>query len=762
MLSRELRQSLKQAQKIADEHKHAYVTLEHLLYTLCLTNDVHATLTSCRVRVEELKRQLFVMMNSHRSVEGMVQEDTVAKPNGAVQRVLQRATMLAQAEDDGHAPNVSGNDVLLSLFDEEDSHAVYLLHKQGVFRSDVVAYLAQTAGRFNANPSMADELTESEPTFHLRLRPKQLTLDRFTTDLNAQARSGKLDPLIGREKELELIMHTLCRRRKNNPLLLGDAGTGKTAIVHGLATALEAGDVPHWLAGCRVFALDLGAILAGTRYRGDFEKRVKRLIEELESKKKSILFVDEIHTLVGAGATNYNKIDASNLLKPVFTASNIRFIGATTYEEYRASFENDKALVRRFQPVPIDELNEDETLRVLEGLRTKLESFHSVTYSKAALRATVSLSTQYIKGRRQPDKALDVLDAAGATVKMQAQGQIPSKRGYAKIRDLGIKDIRATVAQMTTRPIEALSQDASIALQKLEKKLRTQLFGQDQAIHRLVSALKLTRAGLNPPTRPQGCYLLAGPTGVGKTEMCRQLAEQADIPLIRFDMSEYAEMHTLSRLIGAPPGYVGFGRGGTLTDAVNRSPHALVLFDEIEKAHPDINNLLLQVMDYGNLTDSNGRQTDFCHTIIVATTNVGAAELSRNNVGFVDQIVADDNRIAIKRVFNPEFLNRLDAIIDFAPLSFEAMIAIVQKDLNELIDTTAAKKVRLKITAKAVGWLAKHGYDRNLGARPLARLIKDKIQVPLADMMLFGSLKARGGEVCVTVHKDAICLKPSA
>ena len=755
MLSRELRRSLKQAQQIADEHRHAYVTLEHLLYTLCLTEDVHATLTSCKVSVEELKRQLFVMMNTHRS-EAVDSEETVARPTNAVQRVLQRATMLAQAEDE--AQSVSGNDVLLSLFDEEDSHAVYLLHKQGVYRSDVMSYLAQTASRFSPNHPMTEELTESEPTFRLRFQPRRVALDRFTTDLNAQAKSGKLDPLIGRAQELEFIMHTLCRRRKNNPLLLGDAGTGKTAIVHGLASALENGKVPPWLAGCRVFALDLGGILAGTRYRGDFEKRMKRLVEELENRDKSILFVDEIHTLVGAGATNYNKIDASNLLKPVFAASNIRFIGATTYEEYRTSFENDKALVRRFQPVPVAEMNQEETIQVLEGMRERLENFHAVSFSKAALKAAVSLSTQYIKGRRQPDKALDVLDAAGAMLKMQTQ----RKQGWQKIRDLGVKDIRATIAKMSGRPVEALSQDGAVALQNLEKKLKTQLFGQDAAIRQLVAALKLGQAGLTPPTRPQGCYLLAGPTGVGKTEMCRQLAEIANIPLIRFDMSEYAEMHALSRLIGAPPGYVGFGRGGTLTDAVHRTPHSLVLFDEIEKAHPDINNLLLQVMDYGNLTDSNGRQTDFCHAIIVATTNVGAAGLNQGKVGFVDQPIAGDNRIAIKRVFNPEFLNRLDAIIDFAPLSFDDITAVVQKNLKQLIQTAATKNVQLSITPKAVAWLATHGYDRTMGVRPLARLIKAKIQIPLADMILFGPLKARGGEVCVAVQKDTLSLQLSA
>lgn len=750
MLSKELKLSLQQAQRIAEEQRHRYVTLEHLLYALCRDKVVKEILLACNVNIEELRRHLYLIMDSHKLL-GSAYDDGKAQPTRAVQRVLQRAAVLAQSSEEDDQLSVSSSNVLLSLFDEEDSHAIFLLNKQGLFRMDVVAYLSADMER-DVAPEQREE-TWQEVDFDRTRGSISKGLRLFARCLNEEARNQDWDPLIGRGEELNRIIQVLLRQRKNNPILIGESGTGKTAIVQGLAVSIEEGTVPKAITGCEIYALELGSLVAGTRYRGDFEKRMKSLITELEEKKDVLLFIDEIHTMVGAGAAN-NSMDVSNLLKPALAGGRIRFIGATTYEEYGNSFLKDRALARRFQRVDVKEMGAGDTRKILEGLKPRLEGFHDVRFSRAALKKAILLSGRYMADRFQPDKSIDVIDEAGA----YQRTLVMSKRKKV-IKE---KEIAATVARMTGLPPETLTQDKRKSLVDLEESLGRVIFGQDEAIHQLVGAVKLSRLGLNPHNRPPGSYLLAGPTGVGKTELCRQLARLCHTHFVRFDMSEYAESHAVARLIGAPPGYVGYDTGSLLTTEVSKNPYSLLLFDEMEKAHPDVYNILLQIMDYGVLTDNRGQKADFRNSFIIATTNGGAEQLERDVPGFIAQDKSADQTQILSRIFSPEFRNRLDAIIRFNPLSFPVVLQIVDKFLIQLQVRLEEKGVHIKVNKEARAWLANKGYDVKLGARPLERLIKEKIKVPLADMMLLGALAETGGMLNVSVRAGDLNLRAVA
>ena len=745
ILSKELKQSLQQAQSIAEEQRHRYVTLEHLLYALCRDKTVRNMLLACNINIEELRRQLYMIMDSHKLL-GSPYDDSKSQLTRAVQRVLQRAAVLAQSSEEDEQLPVTSSNVILSLFDEEDSHAVYLLNKQGLFRMDVITYLTTEAEK-------SPETGPRENTWHgleIGRSSEQRALRLYARCLNEDARTQDWDPLIGREAELNRLTQVLLRQRKNNPLLIGESGTGKTAMIQGLVLSIEEGAVPSDMTNCEVYALELGSLIAGTRYRGDFEKRMKNLITELEEKENILLFIDEIHTIVGAGAAN-NTMDMSNLLKPALADGRIRVIGATTYEEYRNSFLKDRALSRRFQRIDIKEMSLRDTGKILEGLKPKLEKFHDTQFSHAALKKAITLSGRYISDRSQPDKSIDVIDEAGA----YQRALMKSKRRKV-IRE---KEIAETVTRMTGVPTETLTSDRKKALADLEENLRRVVFGQDEAVRKLAGAVKLSWAGLNSQNRPPGSYLLAGPTGVGKTELCRQLAHFCAVNFVRFDMSEYAESHAVSRLVGAPPGYVGYDSGSSLINAVARSPYSLFLFDEMEKAHPDVYNILLQIMDYGVLTDNHGRQGDFRNSFIIATTNGGAEYRERNELGFVAQDRETDEKIALSRIFNPEFRNRLDAIIQFKTLSRPVVLRIVDKFLLQLEEQVAEKNVRLDVNKQARVWLAEKGYDEKMGARPLERLISESIKVPLADMILFGALADKRGKLCVSVQGDNLKLR---
>ena len=740
MLSHELEVTLNLAFKEAREKRHEFMTVEHLLLALIDNPNGNSALRACGADLDELKRDLteFVQETTPLIPEG---DDREIQPTLGFQRVLQRAVFQVQSSG---KKEVTGANVLVAIFSEQESQSVYFLSKQNVARLDVVNYIAHGISKVDegSNDALpgADEDREAEA-------PAKSPLESYAINLNHLAMQGKIDPLIGRKAEIDRTMQVLCRRRKNNPLFVGEAGVGKTAIAEGLAKQIVDGEVPELLASATIYSLDLGALLAGTKYRGDFEKRLKAVLAHLRKEENSILFIDEIHTIIGAGAASGGAMDASNLIKPVLASGDLKCIGSTTYTEYRGIFEKDRALARRFQKIDVPEPSTEETIQILEGLKSRFEEHHNVRFTHQALRVAAELATRYINERHLPDKAIDVIDEAGAVQRLQP----PSKRK----KTIGVKDIEAVVSKMARIPPKQVSSSDKEGLRNLERDLKLVVYGQDEAITSLSAAIKMARAGLGVEDKPIGSFLFAGPTGVGKTEVTRQLARIMGVELIRFDMSEYMERHTVSRLIGAPPGYVGFDQGGLLTEEVNKHPHSVLLLDEIEKAHPDVFNLLLQVMDHGTLTDTNGRKADFRNVIIVMTTNAGAELMSRTTIGFTQQDHSTDGLEAIKRTFTPEFRNRLDSIIQFQPLDAETIAHVVDKFLFELEAQLEEKKVGLVVDAAARAWLAEHGYDEKMGARPMARVIKERIKKPLAEELLFGRLE-NGGVVKVTAGDDGL------
>lgn len=744
MLNRELEYTLNMAFNEARHKKHEYITIEHLLLALLDNPSAASVLRATNTNIERLKKQLTTFINETTPQLSEEKSPSDIQPTLGFERVLQRAIFHAQSSG---RTEVSGANVLVAIFSEEESQAVYFLRQENLSRLDIINYLAQgTQNRLFGQDGggiprgMDDEGNADGGTLNL-------PLEHYAANLNLKAKMGALDPIIGREEELNRAIQVLCRRRKNNPLFVGEAGVGKTALAEGIAKMIVDGNVPDKLANCVVYSLDLGNVLAGTKYRGDFEKRFKAILLQLKQQPGAILFIDEIHTIVGAGAASGGVLDASNLIKPILSTGELRCMGSTTYVEYRNIFEKDRALARRFQKIDIVEPSSQETLRILKGLRTRLELHHGVKFSSSALRAAVELSGRYLPDRYWPDKAIDVVDEAGAY-----QCLLKEDKRKKVIRSHEIEEI---IAKMARIPAKSVSLSDKERLQKLEFRLREKIFGQDKAISTLCSAIKLVRSGLADPHRPAGSFLFAGPTGVGKTEVTRQLAEELGIELIRFDMSEYMERHTVSRLIGAPPGYVGFDQGGLLTEAIVKHPHAVLLLDEIEKAHPDVFNLLLQVMDHGTLTDNNGRKSDFRHIILVMTTNAGAELMQRASFGFTHQNHTSDAIEAIKHMFSPEFRNRLDAIVQFSPLDTQVVSKVVDKFVEELKTQLLPKQVTLSLDPRAREWLAKHGYDAKMGARPMSRLILEKLKKPIAEQLLFGHL-INGGEVTITLKEDQL------
>ena len=743
MLSRTLEKTLRRALALANARQHEYATLEHLLMALTEDQDALAVLKACAVDADRLRASLMDFLDHELSglaVEGAVD----AKPTAGFQRVIQRAAIHVQSSG---RQEVTGANVLVALFSERESHAVFFLQEQNMTRLDAVNYIAHGIAK-KAGMSEERRVRGAEEAETQEKKEQTEALSAYCANLNVKAREGRIDVLIGREHEIERTIQILCRRSKNNPLFVGDPGVGKTAIAEGLALRIIQGEVPDVLKGAIIYALDLGALLAGTRYRGDFEERLKAVLTELEANKHAILFIDEIHTVIGAGATSGGSLDASNILKPALASGDLRCIGSTTYKEFRNYFEKDRALVRRFQKIDIPEPTEDESVKILEGLRPSFEAHHQVRYTAGALDAAVKLSTRYIHDRKLPDKAIDVIDEVGA-----AQMLRPA---HLRKKTIKAKDIEEIVAKMTRVPIKTVTARDKEALRTLDEDIKAAVYGQDDAIEALASAIKLSRAGLRDAVKPIGCYLFAGPTGVGKTEVAKQLAKVMGIELIRFDMSEYMERHAVSRLIGAPPGYVGFDQGGLLTDAVDQHKHAVLLLDEIEKAHPDVFNILLQVMDYGKLTDNNGKTVDFRNIILIMTTNAGASDMSKPVMGFGQSLQREgEDTEAIKRLFTPEFRNRLDSVITFRGLTPRIIRSVVDKFLKELGAQLADKRVSIELDEEAAAWLAAKGYDPLYGARPLARVIQDRIKRPLADELLFGKL-AKGGKVFVTIVGDKL------
>ena len=740
MLSKELEFTLNLAFKEAREKRHEFMTVEHLLLALLDNPAAEEVLRACTVDLNQLRNELMVFLDETTPVLSEIDErDT--QPTLGFQRVLQRAIFQAQSSG---KKEVNGANVLVAIFNEQESQAVYLLNKQDVSRLDIVSYISHGISKVDDSNEGIDEgekPAEGEEAELSDARPSQNPLDLYAVNLNQRAEEGRIDPLIGRKEEVNRTIQILCRRRKNNPLFVGEAGVGKTALAEGLAKKIVDDEVPEILEGNTIFSLDLGALLAGTKYRGDFEKRLKAVLNQLKKEPKSILFIDEIHTIIGAGAASGGAMDASNLIKPALSTSDLRCIGSTTYQEYRGIFEKDHALARRFQKIDVTEPSAEETYRILEGLRSRFEDYHHIKYTKQALRTAAELSERYINERHLPDKAIDVIDEAGANQQLNT----PSRRK----KTIGVKEIEAIIASIARIPPKNISTSDKNSLKKLARNLKMVIHGQDKAIEALDDAIKMARAGIGREDKPIGAFLFAGPTGVGKTEVSRQLAKLMGIELIRFDMSEYMERHTVSRLIGAPPGYVGYDQGGLLTEAVTRHPHAVLLLDEIEKAHPDVFNLLLQVMDHGTLTDNNGRKADFRNIILIMTTNMGAEAMSRSSIGFTRQDHSSDGAEAIKRGFTPEFRNRLDAVVQFASLSEKVMEQVVDKFIFELETQLAEKKVELYVEPDARRWLAKNGYDEKMGARPMVRLIQESIKKPLAEALLFGELE-HGGTVVVS------------
>src|SRR5213595_2292752 len=743
MIAQELEVSLHMAFVEARQKRHEFITVEHLLLALLDNPTAAEVLRACGANMDELRKNLTQHI-AEQTPRIAADREVDTQPTLGFQRVIQRAILHVQSSG---KKEVTGANVLVAIFGEKDSHAVYFLQQQGIARLDVVNYISHGISKVpQAGPAKQQEgEAESEQE-----QNQGGALETYTMNLNALALSGKIDPLIGRERELERVVQTLCRRRKNNPLLVGEAGVGKTAIAEGLARRIVEGNVPDLLAKCTVYALDMGALLAGTKYRGDFEQRLKAVLKQLVDNPNAILFIDEIHTVIGAGAASGGTLDASNLLKPVLSTGQLKCIGATTYNEYRGVFEKDHALSRRFQKIDVVEPSVDETVEILKGLKTRFEAHHSVKYTANALTTAAELSARYINDRHLPDKAIDVIYEAGAAQR------IAPKAKQKKI--IGKSEIEEIIAKIARIPPRSVSTDDRSTLANLDRDLKAVVFGQDQAIDALSSAIKMARSGLGNPQKPIGNFLFSGPTGVGKTEVARQLAYCMGIELIRFDMSEYMERHAVSRLIGAPPGYVGFEQGGQLTEAITKHPYSVLLLDEIEKAHPDIFSILLQVMDHGTLTDNNGRKADFRNVIIIMTTNAGADMLSRNSIGFTDHKQAGDEMESIKRIFTPEFRNRLDATISFASLDHDVILRVVDKFLLELENQLHEKKVEASFTQKLKEFLAKKGFDPQMGARPMSRLIQDTIRRALADELLFGKL-TEGGRLTVDLDdKDEVLL----
>ena len=737
MLSSELEFCLNEAFQRARDRRHEFMTVEHLLLALLEIPRVHEILKACNSNMTELRRQLTEFVEEQTPLLAG-DDDTDVQPTLGFQRVLQRAVFHVQSSG---KKEVAGSNVLVAIFSEKQSQAVYYLNLQDVTRLDVINYISRGMPQLPAEGGNEEEGTSVET----EAEPEATPLERYTTNLNQQAVDGKIDPLIGREVEIERTVQILCRRRKNNPLYVGDAGVGKTALAEGLARLIVEERVPDVLRDSTIYALDMGTLIAGTKYRGDFEKRLKGVINEIREDPGAILFIDEIHTVIGAGAASGGVMDASNLIKPVLANGEIRCIGSTTYEEYRGIFEKDRALARRFQKIDIPEPSLEETIAILHGLKSRFEEHHGIRYDSPALDAAAELSSRHINDRRLPDKAIDVIDEAGANLRLQPIAE----RGDR----VTVEMVENIVAKMARIPAKSVSASDRDALRTLERDLKLVIFGQDRAITALSSAIKLSRSGLREEDKPIGMFLFAGPTGVGKTEVTRQLAMLMGVELIRFDMSEYMERHTVSRLIGAPPGYVGFDQGGLLTEAVTKNPHAVVLLDEVEKAHPDVFNLLLQVMDHGTLTDNNGRQADFRNVILVMTTNAGAQEMSRASIGFTQQDHSRDGMTIIKKAFSPEFRNRLDAIIEFSSLEIDSIRRVVDKLIVELEVKLDRNDVTIELDDKARDWIAERGYDPQMGARPMARIIQEQIKRPLAEELLFGSLEG-GGHVRVTVGPD--------
>jgi len=744
--SRSLEQALHRALALANERNHEYATLEHLLLALIDDSDASSVMLACGVDVDDLRSGLEHYIDNELS-NLVIDSGEDSKPTAGFQRVIQRAVIHVQSSG---REEVTGANVLVAIFAERESHAAYFLQEQDMTRYDAVNYIshgiAKRPGKSDARPVRGAESEEDDDEARPEEKKNQVdALEAYCVDLNAKAVSGRIDPLIGREAEVRRTIQVLCRRQKNNPLFVGDPGVGKTAIAEGLARQITKGEVPDVLKECTIFQLDMGALLAGTRYRGDFEERLKAVIKQIETYPGAILFIDEIHTVIGAGATSGGAMDASNLLKPALSGGVLRCIGSTTYKEYRQHFEKDRALVRRFQKIDVNEPTIADSIKILKGLKPYYEEFHNIRYTQDAIKAAVELSARYISDRKLPDKAIDVIDETGASQMLIAEGK---RRNV-----IGVKEIEDTIATMARIPPRSVSKNDAEVLRDLAADLKRVVFGQDAAIEALAAAIKLSRAGLREPEKPIGCYLFSGPTGVGKTEVARQLAATLGINLLRFDMSEYMERHTVSRLIGAPPGYVGFDQGGLLTDGIDQHPHTVLLLDEIEKAHPDLFNILLQIMDHGKLTDHNGKSVDFRNVILIMTTNAGASELAGAAYGFTRSKREGDDQEAIRRMFTPEFRNRLDATITFGHLTPEIVQQVVQKFVLQLEAQLAERQINIELSEAAAQFLAEKGYDEQMGARPLARIIQEHVKKPLADEVLFGRL-ANGGTVRVVVDKN--------
>ena len=745
MLNRELEVTLNLAFKAARAKRHEFMTVEHLLLALLDNDAAMHVLRACGVNLERLRRELQEFIDSTTPLIPTQDEERETQPTLGFQRVLQRAVFHVQSSG---KREVTGANVLVAIFSEQESQAVFLLKQQNVARIDVVNFIAHGISKVQGSHEQPDAEQESQDEEGGEAVSASNPLEAYASNLNEQARQGRIDPLVGREPEVERVAQILARRRKNNPLLVGEAGVGKTAIAEGLAKRIVDGQVPDLLTDSVVYSLDLGALLAGTKYRGDFEKRFKALLNELRKRPQAILFIDEIHTIIGAGAASGGVMDASNLLKPLLSSGEIRCIGSTTFQEFRGIFEKDRALARRFQKVDVVEPSVEDTVGILRGLKARFEEHHHIQYSDEALRAAAELAARYINDRHMPYKAIDVIDEAGAYQRLQPEDKRAKCIDVAQVEDI--------VAKIARIPPKHVSSSDKELLRNLERDLRLTVFGQDEAIDSLATAIKLSRAGLKSPDKPVGSFLFAGPTGVGKTEVARQLAKSLGVELLRFDMSEYMERHTVSRLIGAPPGYVGFDQGGLLTEAISKQPHCVLLLDEIEKAHPEVFNLLLQVMDHGTLTDNNGRKADFRNVILVMTTNAGAETAARASMGFTQQDHSSDAMEVIKKGFTPEFRNRLDAIIQFGRLSHQVIKNIVDKFLVELQAQLEDKHVQLDVSEAARDWLAEHGYDPQMGARPMERLIQDKIKRPLAEEILFGELAEGGGLVRVELEGESL------
>ncbi len=752
MLSKELESTLNDAFRGARSKRHEFMTVEHLLLALLDNDAANTVLTACGANIGALQKDLSDFVDTTTPLIPEGDDDRETQPTLGFQRVLQRAVFHVQSSGKSE---VTGANVLVAIFSEQESQAVFCLKQQNIARIDIVNFMTHGISKVSGTTDQSGEdssaSSEQQSESASGEEGAQKPLEAYALNLNEQAKKGKIDPLVGRDEEVERVVQVLARRRKNNPLLVGESGVGKTAIAEGLAKKIVDQSVPDILANSTVFSLDMGALLAGTKYRGDFEKRFKALLADLKKRENSILFIDEIHTIIGAGAASGGVMDASNLLKPLLTGGELRCMGSTTYQEYRGIFDKDRALSRRFQKIDVQEPSVDDTYKILKGLKSKFEEHHNLRYTDPALKAASELAGKYITDRFMPDKAIDVIDEAGAFQQLQSE----SKRK----KTINVKDIEAIVAKIARIPPKSVSANDKAQLGKLEDSLKMTVFGQDKAVETICASIKLSRAGLASEDKPVGSFLFAGPTGVGKTELCKQLATAMGVDLVRFDMSEYMERHTVSRLIGAPPGYVGFDQGGLLTDAVTKQPHCVVLLDELEKAHPDVFNLLLQVMDHGSLTDNNGRTADFRNVVLIMTTNAGAEVMGRASMGFTQQNHTSDGMEEIKKMFTPEFRNRLDNIIQFEPLELNVIKTVVDKFLTQLQSQLDDKKITMDVSEEARDWLAINGYDVKMGARPMARIIQEKVKKPLAELVLFGELSDKGGTVNIRVENDEIVVE---